>query len=604
MANIRRLVELGLAPLLAKEVGAAIDAGSVTPARVRRLAELGMIPRQIAELRNQLATPAMRKAKRWTEIGLAPRLAVELVTQTGGGGGGGSGLYTVAGSRIMTQHDTQFTAAAGSLGQVYQQLLGVASWDGPLGKVGYMNCRNVNGRIGYIANAVPVDAAAFMIVKPADINLTTGIISSARFVPITFNGQVMGSIPTGNNPDAIVLASDAMPIAVQAGDYVFLQTSVLFNAAGEAYAPILVTGANFPDVIPLGERFQQGTTTQAAKVGTIITANTGPTGGPVGATSFAMTGCPDRENSFVFIGDSIGQGSATGRDFYDAGGVYAAFKQAMYSTGGGGRKHFIDCSTFSDAFNKSSPTTFPYANATPSIHFAYKAVFDKFGNAPFRHVACQLGHNDVNSGFAAMQARFNEMYTFFTTTYQTTKWVQFGCSTATTPGNFSFQTNEADQTVNGSFADVAVQWNDFAASGGGGKITGYIPHHLSFQNGLKFKEAGLLSGTLITAVTAASTSVVTLSGQVPRGTLLVFEPGDATNADAGNYIVKSNVANGANWDHQLITVNGFNRTVQKAHTAGAVYKEAPSPDQEHLSPIVHDRTRDFIVANYKATAFA
>jgi hypothetical protein len=84
MANFRRLAELGMYPLLAKEVAAAIDAGTVTDFRVRRLTEMGMIPRHIRELRTQLATPALRIAKRWTELGLAPRLAVELVAQAGG----------------------------------------------------------------------------------------------------------------------------------------------------------------------------------------------------------------------------------------------------------------------------------------------------------------------------------------------------------------------------------------------------------------------------------------------------------------------------------------------------------------------------------------
>jgi hypothetical protein len=85
MANFRRLAELGLVPLLAKEVAAAIDAGVVSAARLRRLAEMGMTGRQIRELRGQLANTTPRLPKRWAEIGIAPRLGRELVAQISGG---------------------------------------------------------------------------------------------------------------------------------------------------------------------------------------------------------------------------------------------------------------------------------------------------------------------------------------------------------------------------------------------------------------------------------------------------------------------------------------------------------------------------------------
>jgi hypothetical protein len=84
-ADFRRLAELGMIPSLAKEVAAAINAGTVSAIAVRRLTENSMTPREIRELRNQLANPAMRMAKRWTEIGVSPRLARELVSQVGGG---------------------------------------------------------------------------------------------------------------------------------------------------------------------------------------------------------------------------------------------------------------------------------------------------------------------------------------------------------------------------------------------------------------------------------------------------------------------------------------------------------------------------------------
>lgn len=84
-ANIRRLTELGFAPLLAKEVAAAINAGTVSVTATRRLAELGMIPREIRELRGQLANTVPRQAKRWTEIGISPRLARELIASMSGG---------------------------------------------------------------------------------------------------------------------------------------------------------------------------------------------------------------------------------------------------------------------------------------------------------------------------------------------------------------------------------------------------------------------------------------------------------------------------------------------------------------------------------------
>lgn len=78
-ANLRRLVEVGMPPPMAKETAAVITAGTVSATAVRRLTEAGMIPRHIRELRDQLA--GTKSAKRFVELGIPPRLARELFTQ-------------------------------------------------------------------------------------------------------------------------------------------------------------------------------------------------------------------------------------------------------------------------------------------------------------------------------------------------------------------------------------------------------------------------------------------------------------------------------------------------------------------------------------------
>lgn len=78
-ASVPRLVELGMPPPLAKTVAAAITANTVTAIMVRRLTEAGMIPRHIRELRNQLA--GTKRVRSWTDLGMAPALATELVKQ-------------------------------------------------------------------------------------------------------------------------------------------------------------------------------------------------------------------------------------------------------------------------------------------------------------------------------------------------------------------------------------------------------------------------------------------------------------------------------------------------------------------------------------------
>lgn len=76
-ASLRRLVEAGMPPLLAKEVVARMAAGTDTSAGRTKLVELGMIPRVAKEVSMQAA--GTKNAKRFTELGVAPRLAAEIV---------------------------------------------------------------------------------------------------------------------------------------------------------------------------------------------------------------------------------------------------------------------------------------------------------------------------------------------------------------------------------------------------------------------------------------------------------------------------------------------------------------------------------------------
>lgn len=81
MADVRRLVELGMVPPLAKEVAAQITSGI---GNARRLAELSMVPRLAGELATQI-TAKVGNARRLAELTMVPVLAMEVAGQVGGG---------------------------------------------------------------------------------------------------------------------------------------------------------------------------------------------------------------------------------------------------------------------------------------------------------------------------------------------------------------------------------------------------------------------------------------------------------------------------------------------------------------------------------------
>lgn len=84
MADARRLTEVGMVPVLAKELAAQITAGV---GNFTRLAELSMVPRLAKEVAAQIATPSSASVARLAEMGMVPGLANEVVAQIKGGGG-------------------------------------------------------------------------------------------------------------------------------------------------------------------------------------------------------------------------------------------------------------------------------------------------------------------------------------------------------------------------------------------------------------------------------------------------------------------------------------------------------------------------------------
>lgn len=81
MADVRRLVELGMVPPLAKEVAAQITSGV---GNARRLAELSMVPPLAGELAAQI-TAKVGNVRRLAELTMVPVLAMEVAGQVGGG---------------------------------------------------------------------------------------------------------------------------------------------------------------------------------------------------------------------------------------------------------------------------------------------------------------------------------------------------------------------------------------------------------------------------------------------------------------------------------------------------------------------------------------
>lgn len=76
MPTIPRLVEMGMVPIVAREVVGQF-AGTITPASARRFIEHGVT----AELAQELATQATgtKSARRLIEFGMPPGLAREVV---------------------------------------------------------------------------------------------------------------------------------------------------------------------------------------------------------------------------------------------------------------------------------------------------------------------------------------------------------------------------------------------------------------------------------------------------------------------------------------------------------------------------------------------
>lgn len=81
MADVRRLVELGMVPPLAKEVSSQITSGV---GNARRLAELSMVPSLAGELAAQI-TAKVGNVRRLAELTMVPVLAMEVAGQVGGG---------------------------------------------------------------------------------------------------------------------------------------------------------------------------------------------------------------------------------------------------------------------------------------------------------------------------------------------------------------------------------------------------------------------------------------------------------------------------------------------------------------------------------------
>ncbi len=75
--TVKRLVEVGVTPALAKEVVARQVAATDTSAGRKRLTELGMVPRHARELSKQVA--GAKNVKAFVELGIPPRIAAEFV---------------------------------------------------------------------------------------------------------------------------------------------------------------------------------------------------------------------------------------------------------------------------------------------------------------------------------------------------------------------------------------------------------------------------------------------------------------------------------------------------------------------------------------------
>lgn len=171
----------------------------------------------------------------------------------------------------------------------------------------------------------------------------------------------------------------------------------------------------------------------------------------------------------------------------------------------------------------------------------------------------------------------------------------------TASGNTAGTTEAAQTPINTPNTDSAVgvirQYNDWVMTGGGGLFAGGIDTASACRGRAydKWKEVPF-SATLITAVTANTTNVVTISAPPPLGECLVFEPGVA-NVDAANgarvYCAAKVTANGANWDVMLNGRRGGQAnpptlfdgsTVKLAHSAGVALAISSSPDLLHPSP--------------------
>lgn len=519
-------------------------------------------------------------------------------TATGAAPPAGSTQWMASATRIV--QPAGLAAAGTNTYQFVQQYLGQADWAGSA-PVGLLNNAYLagNGRMVANTNAIIIEKAGYLV--GASVNPANGAVSGGTFHAVTFGGAPGGTIPAAGAL-ASFLMHDPAGFTVPAGADVWFQ--IAYSVAGSTEKVPSMHGTLFP-FAPLGDRFTQGSSSQAGNVGTPFTGGgTVPGNGSLCLAGFFTKGCPDTGRVVLSIHDSIGVSRDAPIWGYDARGNMAHIHQMLDATGGGGRRAYW-------SIGQSGLSTVganPVANPTDGMLRWAKAVADALGNVPFRTISCALGQNDIVNGYAGTKAAFDAMADWCAANFAHTRWVQWEPGIKTTQAANSKWTDEANQSPDAGYGagGVGEQLAAYYAGGAGGRVTSLIAHYAPLRaasDAYRWKADGLFATTV--AVAHSSGAAVQLAHNAGIGTHLVFEPGDATGYDpvaAITYQPRTITGSGP-FTHNFQSVGGFGQNILKAHAAGAVVKEALTPDGQHFSMRAHALVRDHVIATAKASAF-
>lgn len=325
-------------------------------------------------------------------------------------------------------------------------------------------------------------------------------------------------------------------------------------------------------------------------------------GGYFEPAAFVATGWDASPTPFL-MGDSIMDGTnvcapfATARG--DLGHVQGACGDAT-----AGRWNYCSSARYSASF---------LATYTDNMGgFGGKNIIDWFADACallqtapiFSFVWSEHARNTLSSltALVTQQSYFNAFMDKLHSRYPTMKVVQQTVTSSGTLTANNWGTSEAGMLTTGSNSDaggngIIRQWNNWVIAGCGGRAMGIDT--ASVVRGTAYDKWYVppFSALLISAVTANNTNLVTLSARPDDGMALVFEAGDATNADGMNgaspYGVASSVANGINWDCTLNSKRWGQQNpaspsvavrVLKAHAIGAAVAASGSTDNLHPTP--------------------